>query len=72
MKSNRDGVGARITSFSQGLKQEYEVQSGSILSHNDFRIHNGLGKVKNIDSVETYGGPVELIKFYMTFVLMKM
>ena len=53
VKSNRDGVGARITSFSQGLKQEYEVQSGSsYLSHNDFRIHNGLGKVKNIDSVE--------------------
>ena len=52
-KGNRDGVGARITVSSQGLKQWFEVQSGgSYLSHNDFRIHSGLGKMNHIDSVE--------------------
>ena len=54
-KSNRDGIGARVQMFSQDLEQWFEVQSGtSYLSHNDLRIHSGLGSDSRIDSVEIF------------------
>ena len=49
-KSNRDGIGARVT-FAP--RQTAEVRSGgSYLSHNDFRIHFGLGKSAKAGPVE--------------------
>ncbi len=51
-KSNRDGIGARIT-LAGDPKQTAEVRSGgSYLSHNDFRIHFGLGKGAKAGPVE--------------------
>lgn len=44
-KSNRDAIGARATIEAGGRKQIAEVQSGgSYLSHNDSRLHFGLGR----------------------------
>jgi hypothetical protein len=49
-RSNRDAIGARIEIEAGGLKQVSEVRSGeSYLSHNDFRIHFGLGAATAID-----------------------
>jgi hypothetical protein len=51
-RSNRDAIGARIEIEAGGLKQISEVLSGgSYLSHNDFRIHFGLGAAAAIDHV---------------------
>jgi len=53
VKSNRDGIGARVTIVSGDLKQVDEVQSGgSYLSQNDLRLHFGLEKRTKIDSIE--------------------
>ena len=52
-KSNRLGIGARITITSDGMTQMDEVRSGgSYLSQNDLRVHFGLGKAQKIDTVE--------------------
>jgi enediyne biosynthesis protein E4 len=52
-KSNRDGIGARVTVTAQGLKQLQEVRSGgSYLSQNDLRLHFGLGHYSKIDTIE--------------------
>jgi len=52
-KSNRDGIGARVTIVAGDLKQVDEVHSGdSYLSQNDFRLHFGLEKRTKIDLIE--------------------
>src|SRR5712664_2555808 len=52
-KSNRDGIGAKIT-VKAGLRTFVdEVRSGSsYISNNDMRVHFGLGAATKIDSVE--------------------
>ena len=53
VKSNRDGIGARIKIVSGDLTQVDEVHSGgSYISHNDFRLHFGLEKRTKIDLIE--------------------
>ncbi|MFS8085165.1 MAG: ASPIC/UnbV domain-containing protein, partial [Acidobacteriota bacterium] len=53
VKSNRDGIGARVTIVAGGLKQIDEVHSGdSYLSQNDLRLHFGLEKQTKIDLIE--------------------
>lgn len=52
-KSNRDAVGARVTAKAGSLVQIAEVRSGgSYLSHNDSRVHFGLGKATRIERLE--------------------
>jgi len=52
-KSNRDGIGARVTLVAGGRRQIQEVSSGgSYLSQNDPRAHFGLGSATKIDRIE--------------------
>ncbi|MDE2736733.1 MAG: CRTAC1 family protein [Gemmatimonadota bacterium] len=52
-KSNRDGIGARVIISAGGQSQHAEVQSGgSYLSHNDLRLHFGLGQAERVDRLE--------------------
>jgi hypothetical protein len=52
-RSNRDGIGARVTVTAGSLRMTDEVRSGaSYLSHNDLRLHFGLGDAKQADSLE--------------------
>jgi enediyne biosynthesis protein E4 len=52
-KSNRDGIGARITVKAGSRLFVDEVRSGSSYdSNNDMRVHFGLGAATKIDSVE--------------------
>ncbi len=54
-RSNRDGIGTRITLSAGGQKQYAEVQSGtSFLSHNDFRVHFGLGQKRLVETLELH------------------
>ncbi len=51
--SNRDGIGARVIVSAGGQTQHAEVQSGgSYLSHNDLRLHFGLGQAERVDRLE--------------------
>ncbi|MEK6282379.1 MAG: CRTAC1 family protein [Acidobacteriota bacterium] len=53
VKSNRDGIGARVTVVSGDLKQVEEVYSGgTYISQNDLRLHFGLEKRTKIDLIE--------------------
>ena len=53
VKSNRDGIGARVKIVSGDLTQLDEVRSGeSYLSQNDLRLHFGLQKRTKVDLVE--------------------
>jgi hypothetical protein len=53
VKSNRDGIGARVTIVSGDLKQVEDVHSGgSYISQNDLRLHFGLEARTKIDSIE--------------------
>jgi hypothetical protein len=53
VKSNRDGIGARIKCVTADGSQIDEVRSGgSYYSQNDLRIHFGLGKNKAIKTLE--------------------
>lgn len=53
VKSNRGGVGARVSLVSGDLAQKDEVRSGdSYLSQSDRRLHFGLGGRTKIDSIE--------------------
>jgi len=64
--SNRDAIGARVEIDVAGRTQVGEVRSGgSYLSHNDMRIHFGVGSTQRVDRVrirwpngktETLGG----------------
>ena len=61
-RSNRNGIGARVTAWTGGQRQTHEVRSGSsYLSQNDFRLHFGLGKREAVDSVTVRwpGGTVD-------------
>ena len=52
-RSNRDGIGARVTVSGGGRKWVQEVRSGSsYISSNDLRLHFGLGAATGIDSIE--------------------
>ncbi len=52
-KSNRDGIGARVTLAAGGTRQVQEVRSGgSYLSESDLRVHFGLGSAAKIDWIE--------------------
>ena len=52
-KSNRDGIGARLTVKAGEHRQIEEVRSGgSYLSQSDLRVHFGLGQATQADSIE--------------------
>jgi enediyne biosynthesis protein E4 len=52
-KSNRDGIGARVTLIAGTLHQIQEVKSGgSYLSQNDLRVHFGLGSATKIGRIQ--------------------
>jgi hypothetical protein len=52
-RSNRSGIGTRVKVTSGGRTQMDEVMSGSsYYSHNDFRLHFGLGRATMAESVE--------------------
>jgi hypothetical protein len=52
-KSNRDGIGARVSVKAGGRMQVNETRSGSsYISNSDMRLHFGLGATDKIDSVE--------------------
>jgi hypothetical protein len=51
-RSNRDAIGARVEIEAGGKTQVDEVRSGgSYLSHNDIRIHFGLGSASRVDRI---------------------
>jgi hypothetical protein len=53
VKSNRDGIGARIKCVTVDGSQIDEVRSGgSYYSQNDLRVHFGLGKNQKVKSIE--------------------
>jgi hypothetical protein len=53
VKSNRDGIGARVKVVAGDLTQIDEVHSGdSYLSQSDLRLQFGVGKATKIDSIE--------------------
>jgi len=53
VKSNRSGIGARVTVVSGDLSQIDEVRSGdSYISQSDLRLHFGLEKRTKIDSIQ--------------------
>jgi len=55
VKSNRDGIGARVKIVAGDLTQIDEVRSGeSYLSQNDLRLHFGLQKRTKVDLVEVH------------------
>jgi hypothetical protein len=50
--SNRDAIGARVEIEAGGRTQAGEVRSGgSYLSHNDMRLHFGLGSAKRVERI---------------------
>ena len=52
-KSNRNGIGARVAVKAGDLVQTDEVRSGgSYISHNDLRLHFGLGEATRVESIE--------------------
>ena len=64
VKSNRSGIGARVTVVAGDLKQVEEVYSGATyISQNDLRLHFGLDKRTKIDLIEVRwpSGAVEKI-----------
>ena len=53
VKSNRSGIGARVTVVSGDLSEIDEVRSGdSYLSQSDLRLHFGLEKRSKVDSIQ--------------------
>jgi enediyne biosynthesis protein E4 len=51
-RGNRDAIGARVEIQAGGKTQVHEVRSGgSYLSHNDMRLHFGLGNASRVDRV---------------------
>ena len=49
-ESNRDGIGASVSIGLGGRQQHAEVRSGtSYLSHNDMRLHFGVGQAEQVD-----------------------
>jgi hypothetical protein len=65
VKTNRDGVGARVKVVSGKLAQIAEVHSGrSYQSHYGMRLHFGLGNKKQVDRIEVrwIGGGVDVVE----------
>lgn len=63
-RSNRSGVGARVTIEAGGRRQMQEVMSGgSYYSHHDFALHFGLGQASAIDSLEVRWPSGQVSKF---------
>jgi hypothetical protein len=65
VKTNRDGVGARVKVVAGGLVQIDEVHSGrSYQSHFGSRLHFGLGKHDRVDRTEVHwiGGGVDVFE----------
>jgi hypothetical protein len=55
LKSNRDGIGARVKVVAGDLTQIGEVHSGdSYLSQSDMRLHFGVEQATKIDLVEVH------------------
>ncbi len=53
VKSNRSGIGARITVAAGGQKRIFDVRNNeSYLSSNDIRVPIGMGNLKQADSIE--------------------
>jgi hypothetical protein len=53
VKSNRDGIGAKVAVVAGGRRQISEVRAGgSYVSHNDMRLHFGLGDDVTVGEVE--------------------
>ena len=51
-RSNRHAIGARVELQARGKTQVHEVRSGgSYLSHNDMRLHFGLGSTSHVDRI---------------------
>jgi enediyne biosynthesis protein E4 len=51
-RSNRDAIGSRVEIQAGGKTQVHEVRSGgSYLSHNDMRLHFGLGAATRVDRI---------------------
>ena len=49
-RSNRDGIGAKVTAVAGGRRRLSVVRSGgSYISHNDMRVHFGLGSATTVD-----------------------
>jgi hypothetical protein len=64
-KSNRLAIGARLKLVAGGMTQTEQIHSGaSYLSQHDLRVHFGIGKATEIDSLEIVwpSGKVETIK----------
>jgi hypothetical protein len=64
VKSNRNGIGARVTITAQGRTQMREVKSGSsYLGQNDLRVHVGLGDATRVERIDVRwpAGDVETI-----------
>jgi hypothetical protein len=52
VRSNRDGIGAKVTAQAGGRRQVAMVHSGgSYVSHNDMRVHFGLGATATVDQI---------------------
>ena len=50
--NNRDAIGARVEIEAGGRTQIGEVRSGgSYLSHNDMRVHFGVGSARRVDRI---------------------
>jgi len=67
-RSNRDAIGARVELEAGGRGQVRQVQSGgSYLSHNDMRLHFGLGEAARIDRIRIRwpSGDTEVIENVM-------
>jgi len=65
VKSNRNGIGARVTITAQGRTQMREVKSGSsYLGQNDLRVHFGLGDARRVERIDVRwpDGQVETIR----------
>jgi hypothetical protein len=65
VKTNRDGVGARVKVVAGELAQSDEVHSGrGYQSHWGSRLHFGLGKHERIDRIEVHwiGGGVDVLE----------
>jgi hypothetical protein len=64
-KSNRSGIGARLTCVTGKLQQIDEVRSGgSYISQSDLRVHFGLGQAAKVDELEIHwpSGQVDVLK----------
>jgi hypothetical protein len=64
-KSNRGGIGTRLTLVAAGQRQVREVQSGSsYLAQNDLRAHFGLGQSNQAERLEIRwpGGETEVVE----------